>query len=272
MLSINNLSFAYSKHRNVVSNFTLELQPGTLAGLLGKNGAGKTTLIYLICGLLQPQAGTVSFKGFTPSDRQPGFLQDVFLVSEEFQLPQITLAEYVAANSPLYPRFDASKMHRLLAIFDLSPEIHLGRLSMGQRKKAYLAFAMACNTSLLILDEPTNGLDITSKRNFRRAVAESMDDDRIIIISTHQIHDVETILDHVVIIDHQGVLTNDSISNIMQRLAFSFTTDQTRAAKALISLPVPGGFNIAEPVSEHGHETEVNLETLFELASMRNTY
>lgn len=132
-----------------------------------------------------------------------------------------------------------------------------------------MAFAIACNTSLLILDEPTNGLDITSKRNFRRVIAEAMSDDKSIIISTHQVYDVEKILDHVIITDRSGILLNESIANIMGRLHFSFTTDQNRASQALISLPVPGGFNIAEPLQDPYDETDVNLETLFELTLSR---
>lgn len=270
MLEIKNLSFSYSRKRELIQNLSLTIQPGTVAGLLGKNGAGKTTLIYLICGLLRPQAGTISFRGMNPSDRGPEFLSEVFLVPEEFSLPAIALDKFVEANAPFYPLFDRAKMHRMLEIFELTPDIHLGHLSMGQRKKAFMAFAIACNTALLILDEPSNGLDITSKRNFRRVIAEAMSDDKSIIISTHQVYDVEKILDHVIITDRSGILLNASIADIMGRLRFSFTTDPERAAQALISLPVPGGFNIAEPLQDPYDETDVNLETLFELSLTPN--
>ena len=146
-------------------------------------------------------------------------------------------------------------------------DINLGALSMGQRKKAYIAFAMACNTSLLLLDEPTNGLDISSKRSFRRAVAECMNDDKIIIISTHQVHDIDKILDRVVIMNNRGVLLDESLDKISQKYKFSFTTDRDRASQAIISLDVPGGYNIAEPLANPDEETEVNLETLFEMVT-----
>lgn len=265
MLKIENLSYSYSRKSRLIENFSMSLEQGTVCGLLGKNGAGKSTLIYLICGLLRPSTGTIDFRGYNPTDRKVGFLEDVFLVPEEFTLPGVTLDEYVKVNAPFYPTFNHEAMVRYLDIFDLTPDIHLGKLSMGQKKKAFISFAMACNTSLLILDEPTNGLDISTKRNFRKAVAECMTDDKSILISTHQVYDVDKILDHVIITDRKGVLLDSSLIDVASRYRFNFTTDRDRAARALISLEVPGGFNIAEPLTDASDETEVNLETLFEL-------
>lgn len=265
MLTIENLSFSYTKHHPIIENFSMTLEKGSVCGLLGKNGAGKTTLLYLICGLLKPMTGSIDYKGFTPFDRKAAFLEDIFIVPEEFSLPSVSIKKYIQVNAPFYPRFSLEQLNHYLQIFELEPDIHLGRLSMGQRKKAFISFAMACNTSLLILDEPTNGLDISSKRTFRRAVTECMSDEKSILISTHQVYDVDKILDHVIITDRKGVLMNASVNEIMDKLAFNFTTDPERAARSLIGLQVPGGFNIAERVEDTDRETEVNLETLFEL-------
>lgn len=270
MLKIENLSYSYSRRTKLIENFSMTLDKGTVCGLLGKNGAGKSTLIYLICGLLRPAAGSIDFDGYKPFDRKVGFLEDVFLVPEEFNLPNVTLDEYVKVNAPFYPAFSREEMERYLEIFDLTPDLHLGKLSMGQKKKAFISFAMACNTSLLILDEPTNGLDISAKRNFRKAVAECMSDDKSILISTHQVYDVDKILDHVIITDRKGVLLNSSLIDVAQKYRFSFTNDRERAARALISLDVPGGYNIAEPLDNPDNETEVNLETLFEMVQNLN--
>lgn len=266
MLELKNINFSYSRREDLIRDFSMTLKDGVVCGLLGKNGAGKSTLLYLICGLLHPQVGLITFDGEIPGKRRPEFLEEVFIVPEEFSLPNVTLDKYVEVNAPFYPRFDMNAMRRYLEIFELEPSVHLGKLSMGQKKKAFISFAMACNTRLLILDEPTNGLDISSKRNFRRAVAECMSDDKSILISTHQVYDVDKILDHVIIVDRRGVLLNASITELQSKYRFSFTTDRERAAKALISLDVPGGMNIAEPLSNEDSETDVNLETLFELA------
>lgn len=271
MLTLRDVTFGYSRRRNVIENLSLEIEPGSVCGLLGKNGAGKTTLLYLICGLLKPRSGNLDFSGYVPFERSTGFLEDVFIVPEEFRLPAVTLEDYISVNSVFYPRFDRKKLDSYLGIFELEPDLNLGKLSMGQKKKAFISFAMACNTSLLILDEPTNGLDITAKRNFRRAIAECMTDDKSIIISTHQVYDVDKILDHVIIMDQKGVLLNSDMTGISSRYKFSFTTDSKRAEQALVSLEVPGGYNIAEPLNNPAEETDVNLETLFELINNTNS-
>lgn len=267
MLQIKDLGFSYSRRNPLIGGFSMELSPGSVCGLLGRNGAGKTTLLYLICGLLRPQKGHIDFNGYVPVERKVGFLSDVFIVPEEFRLPAVTLESFVKVNAPFYPRFDQSQMEYYLDIFDLSPNLDLGKLSMGQKKKAYISFAMATNTALLILDEPTNGLDISSKRNFRRAVSSCMNDEKSIIISTHQVYDVDKILDHVIITDRKGVLLNASMFEISEKLHFNFTTDRPRAADALLALEVPGGYNIVERAANPGEETDVNLETLFELVT-----
>lgn len=269
MLEIKDLSFGYSKKELIIDNFSMNLEQGTVCGLLGKNGAGKTTLLYLICGLLKPHEGEIDFKGYTPFDRDVEFLEDIFIVPEEFSLPHVTLEEFINVNAPFYPRFSREHLASYLSTFELSENLHLGRLSMGQKKKAFISFAMACNTSLLILDEPTNGLDISAKRSFRRAVTDCMSDDKSILISTHQVYDVDKILDHVIITDRKGVLLNESMADVAQRYRFSFTADKERATNALISLDVPGGMNIAEPLTNPDEETEVNLETLFELVQQK---
>lgn len=268
MLSINHLSFSYHKNQPpVLKDFSLNIQQGTICGLLGKNGAGKSTLLYLISGLLKPNDGTVTYNSFNPWKRDVEFLQDIFIVPEEFELPNVSLKEFLLTTTPFYPNFSMSDLERHLATFELSSDVHLGQLSMGQKKRAFVSFALACNTSLLILDEPTNGLDIPGKRLFRKAILNGMTDNKTVIISTHQVYDVEKILDHVVITDTTGVLLNSSVFDITSNLRFRFTPERNDAIGALISLDAPGGFNIVERREPDQPETEINLETLFELAT-----
>lgn len=266
MLTVNEITYSYGRNkRPVLDKYSLSIQPGTICGLLGQNGAGKSTLLYLITGLLKPQAGSISYNGFKPWHRNVAFLNDLFLVPEEIYLPNIKLQEFVRTTAPYYPNFSEEDLRNHLGTFELTPDVHLGQLSMGQKKRVFISFALACNTSLLILDEPTNGLDIPGKRLFRKAVINGMRDDKTVIISTHQVYDIEQLIDHVVITDTNGVLLDASISEIMSKLSFSFTPDRAKAANALFALDVPGGANIAEPLSDKADETDVNLETLFEL-------
>ena len=269
MLKIENLCFSYSRRRELIHNLSLQLQPGTICGLLGKNGVGKSTLIYLISGLLRPCSGRVEFDGFTPIRREIDFLRDVFLVPEEFSLPAISIEKYESVNAPFYPNFDRNRFRELLNLFELDIKMNLGQVSMGQKKKAFLSFAMACNTRLLILDEPTNGLDISAKRNFRKAIANCMTDEKYIMISTHQVNDIDKILDHVVIMDNSGFLLDSSYAEINSKYRFNFTTDKERALNALLYLDVPGGYNIIEPLQNPDEETEINLETLFEFITQK---
>ncbi|MDE5880320.1 MAG: ABC transporter ATP-binding protein [Muribaculaceae bacterium] len=271
MLQVNNITYSYGKKQQpVLRDYSLMVQSGTICGLLGRNGAGKSTLLYLIAGLLRPQMGNILYNGMIPQERTVQFLSDIFIVPEEFTLPNVTLRQFLDTTAPFYPKFSMNDLTQHLSTFELTPEVHLGNLSMGQKKRVFISFALACNTSLLILDEPTNGLDIPGKRLFRKAVLNGMTDDRTIIISTHQVYDVEKILDHVIITDSEGVMLDASMMDITRKWRFLFTPDRERAAHALIALDAPGGYNIVEP-ADGEEETEVNLESLFELVRQRMT-
>ena len=187
MINIQNIKFAYSREV-VLDGFSLQFDKGGIYGLLGKNGTGKSTLLYLMMGLLR-----------------------LFLVPEEYDLPAISLSAYVKAIKPFYPRYSEDLLKQCLANFEMSTDINLGQLSMGQKKKVYMSIALASNTRYLLMDEPTNGLDILSKSQFRKVVIEGMSEDKTIIISTHQVHDVELLLDHVCIIERNKVLLNEPL-------------------------------------------------------------
>ena len=213
MLKIENITYGYNTMHNVLENFSLSYEEPGIYGLLGKNGTGKSTLLYLIMGLLRPKQGQITFEGINTQERNPEALQEMFIVPEEYNLPSITLPEYVKVLKPFYPNFDEQLMVRLLEVFEMQgPRINLGALSMGQKKKIYMCIALATRTKLLLMDEPTNGLDIPSKSQFRKVVAQGMREDQTVIISTHQVRDVETLLDHVTIIEQNAVLLNEKMN------------------------------------------------------------
>ena len=200
----------------MLDHFSLEINEGGIYGLLGKNGTGKSTLLYLIMGLLRPQSGWVTYNDVETLKRQPELLSDMFIVPEEYNLPGISLQKYINAIQPFYPRFDVNMMYRCLENFEMPRDINLGALSMGQKKKVYLSIALAARTHLLLMDEPTNGLDIPSKSQFRKVVAGSTDPDQIVIISTHQVRDVELLLDHVTMIEKNEVLLNTKMDQLFK--------------------------------------------------------
>ena len=211
MISIEKIKFGYRSHQVVLDDFSLEFASGGIYGLLGKNGTGKSTLLYLMMGLLRPQGGDVTIDGISATLRRPEVLREMFLVPEEYDLPRISLRKYVKSIKPFYPRFSDELLERCLANFEMTSDVDLGSLSMGQKKKVYMCIALATNTRYLLMDEPTNGLDILSKSQFRKAVIESMSDDKTVIVSTHQVHDVELLLDHVCIIEQNRVLLSEPL-------------------------------------------------------------
>ena len=245
-----------------MSDFSFSLEKGRVYGLLGKNGVGKSTLLYLMCGLLTPKHGRVMYHGVDMRRRLPETLRDVFLVPEEFDLPAVSLVQFVELNSPFYPSFSKEDMMTYLHLFEMDWNIHLGGLSMGQKKKVFMSFALATHTSLLLMDEPTNGLDIMAKSQFRKFIASGMSDERTIVISTHQVRDIDNVLDHVVIMNNSCVLLDESIVRVTERLAFVESDSPTLAEEALYKLPSVQGNSLLLPNRE-GVETKLNLELLF---------
>ena len=263
MITLSNVSYRYTgSKRDSIADFSMELSSGKIVGLLGANGAGKSTLLYLISGLLKPTEGSVNVNGFNPWDRTPDFLSQIFLVPEEIDVPSISLTDFVKAYAPFYPNFSQESMEEALLHFNLSLNIHLGSLSMGQRKKAYLAFALACHTPVLLMDEPTNGLDIPGKSEFRKAVVKTMNDDRTIIISTHQVRDLDQLLDHVTIMDNKGIRLDESIAVLQEKYVFGLAPVLPENG-IIWSEPIMGGYAYMKMRTPDQQETEVNLEALF---------
>lgn len=262
MINIQHLRFQYKKQDPLFTDLSFQQDCGCITGLLGKNGAGKSTLLKLISGLLQPQSGTVKVNGCKPFDRLPDFLSDVYMLLEEFSFPSISIATYLKASAPLYPKFDYEKMDKILNEFELDRKKNLNALSHGQRKKFLIAFALSTNCSLLILDEPTNGLDIPSKSLFRKILASSVSEEQLVIISTHQVKDVETIIDKIVILDQGKIVFNEDIFNISQQWQFKTVPSLSGIVTPVYQEKCLGGYRILQ-VTDHREETEIDIELLF---------
>jgi ABC-2 type transport system ATP-binding protein len=243
MVEIQGLSFGYNA-APVFTDLGFALRPGTICGLLGANGAGKSTLLKLIAGLLFTRSGSLRALGRDPAAREPTFLADIFMLPEEVHVPQVGAARYVAARAPFYPRFDADLFARYQRELDIPPIAKLSSLSFGQQKKFLLAFGLATRARLVLLDEPTNGLDIPSKAVFRRVLAEALADDRAFVISTHQVRDLGALMDPIVIL-HQGrVLLDRTVAEIgaQVRMMHSVSPPPAGAAGLLYSEPTVGGY------------------------------
>lgn len=264
MIQIQDIDFRYpgSKHL-VFRNFSLTLKENNIYGLLGKNGTGKSTLLYLISGLLRQQQGTILVDGLSAQERKAECLKDIFMVPEEFDLPNVSLETYVKINKDFYPNFSQEVLENSLKDFELPLSLKLNELSMGQKKKVFMSFALATGTRFLLMDEPTNGLDIPSKSLFRKVIANNMTDDRTLIISTHQVHDIESLLDHIVIMNQSQLLLNASVGDICEEYTFEYRTPAEMDETVLYAEPTLQGNAVIAKRKEGDAETLMNLELLF---------
>jgi ABC-2 type transport system ATP-binding protein len=261
MISINQLDFGYKKNKKLFSELNLKLEKGRIYGLLGKNGSGKTTLLKQTAGLLYPDSGTVMLNGQSAGCRSTRFLAGYYLIPEEFETPGLSIKNFIKINSPFYPDFNEEQFYQYLAEFKTETEGKLNKLSYGQKKKVLIAFGLAANTPVLMSDEPTNGLDIPSKSMFRKIMASGLTEDRLFIISTHQVKDIEGIIDSVVILDNGKIIFNQSLETIGDKLCFK-SLKSLDEGEVLYS---EKHLNTYEAVVKktNGESTRVNLELLF---------
>lgn len=266
MIDLTNLTFCYGRKPPVLQDLSLHLEPGRIYGLLGSNGAGKSSLMRLMAGLLFPTNGQIRVNNHEPRQRKPAFLEDVFFLPEEIDTPSITLSRYVATMGAFYPRFNDDQFRQYLRAFQLPATIDkLADLSLGQRKKVLISFGLATNTSVLLMDEPTNGLDIPSKSQFRKVVSAALTDDRLIIISTHQVRDLDSLIDSVVVINDHELLINAPLERVSQRLRFELLGRDV-PANALYAEPSLRGNAVVLENNDPTDDTPIDLERLFNAA------
>ena len=269
MIRLENIQFGYVKSKRLFDDVTLTMEPGHIYGLLGKNGAGKTTLLKIMSGLLFPNAGNATILSENASLRKADALQNLYFLQEEMYVPHLKIAQFEAAYAPFYPNFSHEQFEYYLSEFELAgvPN-YLDKLSHGQKKKALIAFALATNTQILIMDEPTNGLDIPSKSTFRKLMASAADDSRLVLISTHQVRDLHSLIDMVAILDNGHMLLNASTYEITQKLLFDVDDSRTTEGTVFYTEETPrGNYQVKENVN--GLDSNLDLELLFNAAMMK---
>ena len=259
MITIKDLGFSYGEIP-VLKNITMTLEEGRIYGLLGENGVGKTTLLTLLCGLKAVKTGSIDTDGHNPFDREPSFLSNQYYLSDEVAAMNMTAIEYAKNYGKFWEHFDMEKFTEIMGVFENDPGKKMSKMSFGQLKKTYIAFALACNTKYLFMDEPTNGLDIPSKAQFRKAVTKYTREDSVILISTHQVRDLENIIDPIIILDRQDVLLNATLEEISEKLYFDYSTEKIE--NAIYSEMIPGG-NIQVALNSEGKDSKVSIEALF---------
>lgn len=259
MIEIKDLAFSYGK-TPILKSITTTLEEGRIYGLLGENGVGKTTLLTLLCGLKKVCSGSITTDGENPFDRTPTLLQNQFYLPDEV-LPVAMKAEcFAKERGAFWPDYDHAKFLEIMKEFENDPAKKMNQMSTGQLKKTYISLALACGCKYIFMDEPTNGLDIPSKTQFRSAIMKYTSDDSTIVISTHQVRDLENIIDPIIILDRQDVLLNASVEEITSKLYFDYGTQLH--PESLYSEQLPGGFIQVYP-NTTGEDSKINVEALF---------
>ncbi|MFA6075494.1 MAG: ABC transporter ATP-binding protein [Negativicutes bacterium] len=264
MLTINNLRFGYGTKRKLFEGLNLELVPGNIYGLLGKNGAGKTTLLKIISGVLFAQGGDCKLFGRRAELREWQMLSEVYFLPEEPAAPVNSGKEYIKIYASFYPRFSITKFTKIIEEWKINVDQSIATLSQGERKKFFIAFALATNCKLILMDEPSNGLDIPAKTVFRKLIAGAVDENSALVISSHQVRDLDGLIDPIIIIDSGKIVLNESIANIEDKIMFSLGAVEPDTERLLYSMQVPAGWSFAvvkTNVDDYG--SKADLELLF---------
>lgn len=259
MITIKDLTFYYNKKRPIFDNVSFDMKSG-IYGLLGENGVGKTTLLHMISGLRFPKSGSCKIDNHETCFRNPNMLQKLFFLPEEYQAPTLSIDNFVKLNASFYPNFSEEQFRKYLGEFHVESDRKMTDLSFGQKKKAFIAYALALNTPITLLDEPTNGLDIPSKSQFRKIISSAFSDDKIILISTHQVRDLESLIDPIIILDRNQVLLNNSVEEITRKL--KFTHSMTVPQEYLYCEQTMQGY-MSVSFNTNGDESTLNIEALF---------
>ncbi len=268
MIAIQNLKFRYGKQAWLFDDLNTKFEMGKIYGLLGRNGAGKTTLLKLISGLRYAHQGRVEVAGYDSRRRLPDMLQKIFMVPEQFRLPGMKAVEYANLYGCFYQKFDFDGFAGLMEEFELDIQEKLTEMSYGKKKKFLISFGLATNAEVLLLDEPTNGLDIPAKMKFRKIMAKSLTNNRLVVISTHQVKDIEGLIDHVKFIDKGRIILDKSLDELADKLVFTTVSDLT--GQELYSQKIFGGWQVILPASGQS-SSMVDLEILFTAAIAKDS-
>ena len=270
MIRLNDLTIGYG-HRILLQHASATIPAGELVALVGRNGTGKSTLLRAIAGLGERLGGEIRLDGHSLETLSPQQLATTvsFVTTERVRIPNLRCEDVVALGRAPYTNWIGRVQEQDKAIVERSLELvgmaafagkTMDRMSDGECQRVMIARALAQDTPIILLDEPTNGLDITSRQALKRIISRSMDDESTLLISTHQAHDFENLLDHLVILGKGEILLNRSLDEISNRLLFA-RTDILPAESIYSEQDLAGHFSILP--NEDGEENTPDIELLY---------
>ncbi|MDE7443247.1 MAG: ABC transporter ATP-binding protein [Muribaculaceae bacterium] len=260
MITLENLTYYYRKGIPAIDVVNANIGSGMYL-LLGENGAGKTTLWKLISGLLYPRSGECRINNQNVASRQPLTLRDIFYLGDNMVFPADTINTMAAIHAPFYPTFNARQLAANLEMFGMNGYEKLNSLSLGNRHKAQVAYALALGTQVLLMDEPTNGLDITSKQILAKMIAQCVSEEQTVIVSTHNVDNFPNLYDGVIVLSHGRMLLNAPIWQITERISFNASME-VPATDTLYSEQRFGLYRTITP-NTTGDETTLDYTLLY---------
>lgn len=234
LIHANGLAKSYGP-KQALRPASFSIPSGQILGVIGANGAGKSTLLNALLGLISYE-GSLSVLGRNPYAERARLMQDVCFIADVATLPRwLTVQQLLDLTAGLHPGFDKAAAMKRLAKTSVRLESVIKTLSKGMVVQVHLAIVLAIKARLLVLDEPTLGLDILNRRGFYDAIlTDYFDDARTIIITTHQVEEIEQILTHAMIVKDGAILVHDSLDTLSERyLAVDVEEGQRPAAQAL---------------------------------------
>ena len=258
MIKIEDVNFGYASGKHVFDALNVEWKEPGVYGLLGLNGSGKTTLLKLLSSLIFPNKGTITIDGEDVTKREVSTLSKMYFLADEAEGLKMKFRDFVKNYAPFYDHFNAEVLADCLQQFKVDEEVRIDKMSLGEKKKAFVSFALAVGTEILLLDEPTNGLDILSKKVFRQLLMKYIGDDQTVIIATHLVCDIANLLDHFIILKEDGKAFSQSSVALTKRYAFVKQRDEQGA---LYAEPCAEGYRVIK--ANEGEETAIDIELLF---------
>ncbi len=269
-IQIHNLAFSYKKE-SIYQSFNAEINQAGIYGLFGRNGSGKSTLLKLLSGLITPKGGNIQVLGYIPRQRLPNFLSQIYILPEEFHLPDLSPDVLGKTHHHFYPKFNLEHFAKYLEKLEVPSDKRFSQMSLGQKKKSAIAFALATHTPVLLMDEPTNGLDIVSREQFKDLMASPEQSDRIVLISTHQAHDLERIINHIWFIDGGQLLLSSTIETLGLQLTMGLSDSSDNLPDNIIYQETIGQQTAWIAPNTTGTSNKLNMEMLYKALSLNKT-
>ncbi|WP_282269519.1 ABC transporter ATP-binding protein [Stenotrophomonas sp. PS02298] len=282
VVSAKGLRKAY-KQKPALDNTSFTIEPGRIVGLIGPNGAGKTTALKALLGLTSFD-GDLQVLGMDPRSQRDDLMNDVCFIADVAVLPRwLRVKEAIDFVAGVHPRFDRARCERFLANTKLSPKQRVREMSKGMVVQLHLALVMAIDAKILVLDEPTLGLDIMYRKEFyQRLLEDYFDEQKTIIITTHQVEEIEHILTDVLFIRDGSIVLSSDMEALAERytelLASADTLQAARALGPIEERALPFGKSVLLFDGANRHQLaamgEIRTPGLADLfvATMKGTY